>query len=178
MEKHSVVIAARAMLLSGKENHSGLASQKDKLAFCHGLSQASRRLGHPVSSGGDMSRHLPPALLPAWKIKLLTALDVMPAPIKTVPYPDERSKPSPAPSLGCHKHHPDGRCPLREGKCISTVSPAAALVTAPVGMEGRKGRASSRSGQRRQPPAQPASFQAVRLILLQAGKCHNTKEMM
>lgn len=84
----------RSMLLSGKENHSGLASQQDKLAFCHGLSQASRRPGQPASSGGDLSQHLPPALLPAWRMKLLTVMDVMPAPIKAVPYPSERSEAS------------------------------------------------------------------------------------
>jgi len=166
------------MLLSGMENCSGLASQQDKLAFCHGLSQASRRAGQPANSGEDTSQHLPPALLPAWRINLLTALDVMPAPIKTAPYPDERSKPSLLlPEAVTNITHTDD-VPSRRGTCNSTASPATALVTAPVGMEGRKGRASSRSRQRRQPPAQPASFQAVRLILLQAGKCHNTKETM
>lgn len=85
---------ARSMLLSGKENCSGLASQQDKLAFCHGLSQVSRRPGQPASPGGDVSWHLPSALLPAGRIKLLTAWDAMPASIKTAPCADERSKAS------------------------------------------------------------------------------------
>lgn len=65
----------------------GLASPQDKLALCHGVSQASRRWGQPASSGGDESRHLLLALLPAGRVKTLPASEVTPASIQTASNP-------------------------------------------------------------------------------------------